>query len=83
MSTNIALEADSHVAELTTFWNKLLPLEAPSTFQFSLWLALHSPEIVRWGITEGARKYHRLAGGMTFDRAIKFCSRVMNERKRV
>lgn len=70
-----------HVAELCDLWTQLLPVTQPSPYQFRLWLSLHTPETVAYGIRETSRRFFRKAGEqpMSFDHCVRFASRIMNE----
>lgn len=62
--------------ELIELWATMLGTP-PSEEQFTVWLALHSPEIVRQGIIRTAAKNLSLGKTMDSDYRIRFASKVM------
>lgn len=72
--TNTDQEKDS-----IAVWESLLPtIPAPSTHQFRVWLAQHSPEVIRQGLALAAVKNLRLNNTMDAGFAIRFASSIMN-----
>ncbi len=49
----------------------------PADEQFTVWAALHTPEVVRHGILRTAAKDLSLGKTMTLDYKIRFASKVM------
>jgi hypothetical protein len=64
------------MSELIQLWGKMLG-ELPRTEQFTVWAALHTPEVVRQGILRTAAKDLSLGKTMTLDYKIRFASKVM------
>ncbi|MGA8313391.1 MAG: hypothetical protein WB755_25435 [Terriglobales bacterium] len=62
--------------ELINLWTKTLGTP-PADEQFTVWAALHSPEIVRKAILTTAAKDLSLGKTMTLDYKIRFASKVM------
>jgi len=62
--------------QLKDLWMTMLGAP-PSDEQFSLWAALHTPQIVRQGILKTAAKDLSLGKTMTLDYKIRFASKVM------
>ena len=50
---------------------------SPSDEQFSVWAALHTPKIVRRGLSGPAAKDLSLGKTMTLDYKVRFASKVM------
>jgi hypothetical protein len=65
--------------ELMELWQRVIG-PAPNERQFKLWLAMHRPDVVRFGILEAAKKGLAVGDSFTRDRAIRFASSVMNHR---
>jgi len=57
-------------------WSKTLGTP-PTDEQFTVWTALHTPEVVRQGILKTAAKDLSLGKTMTLDYKIRFASKVM------
>jgi hypothetical protein len=62
--------------QLKDLWTTMLGTP-PADEQFSLWAALHTPEVVRQGILKTAAKDLSLGKTMTLDYKIRFASKVM------
>lgn len=62
--------------ELIRLWTKVLG-DSPGTAQFEIWMALHTPEVVRVGILRTAAKDLSLGKTMSLDYKIRFASKVM------
>jgi hypothetical protein len=62
--------------QLIELWTGLLGT-APADEQFTVWTALHAPEIIRQGILRTAAKDLSLGKTMTLDYKIRFASKVM------
>jgi hypothetical protein len=62
--------------ELIKLWATMLGTP-PSEEQFTVWSALHTPEIVRQGILRTAAKDLSLGKTMTPDYKVRFASKVM------
>lgn len=62
--------------ELIGLWTTMLGTP-PSEEQFTVWCALHTPEIVRQGILRTAAKDLSLGKKMTLDYKVRFASKVM------
>jgi len=65
------------VLALRALWQSLLPLPCPTDYQLNLWLHLHRFGHVCYGVREVAKKFHKLAGNMNLDYAVRFASNVM------
>jgi hypothetical protein len=61
--------------ELIQLWHRLLG-EPPTEDQFTLWTALHTPEVVRQAILKTAAKDLSLGKTMSLDYKIRFASKV-------
>jgi hypothetical protein len=73
----------SEITEIKNVWTVLIPeVPAPTDRQWSLWVILHDPEIVRKGIGQLAAKYRKLGGQMDTDYMVRFASSVMNRLSR-
>jgi hypothetical protein len=69
----------TEVASLTELWLTVVGSDCPVQRQFFLWLSRHSFHVVAVSIQEtGAKKARR--GAMDTDHAVRFASRVMNEK---
>ena len=62
--------------ELIKLWTTMLGTP-PANEQFTVWAALHTPEVVRQGILRTAAKDLSLGKTMTLDYKIRFASKVM------
>jgi hypothetical protein len=62
--------------QLIELWTALLGT-SPADEQFTVWAALHTPEVVRQGILKTAAKDLSLGKTMTLDYKIRFASKVM------
>jgi hypothetical protein len=62
--------------ELIQLWATMLGTP-PADEQFTVWAALHTPEVVRQGILKTAAKDLSLGKTMTVDYKIRFASKVM------
>jgi hypothetical protein len=62
--------------QLTQLWKQLLG-EPPTDDQFTLWTALHTPEVVKQAILKTAAKNLSLGKTMSSDYKIRFASKVM------
>ncbi len=62
--------------ELIQLWTKMLG-ELPGTTQFEIWMALHTPDVVKLGILRTAAKDLSLGKTMSLDYKIRFASKVM------
>jgi len=62
--------------QLIELWTALLGTP-PADEQFTVWAALHTPEVVRQGILKTAAKDLSLGKTMTLDYKIRFASKVM------
>lgn len=62
--------------ELIQLWTKMLG-DLPGTAQFEIWMALHTPEVVRLGILRTAAKNLSLGETMSLDYKVRFASKVM------
>jgi hypothetical protein len=64
------------LTDLIELWKRTIG-DPPTPQQFELWLALHTPEVVRKGIIKSATKNLNLGGQMSLDRLVRFASSVM------
>jgi hypothetical protein len=64
--------------ELQELWRALFRTEPPPEQQWVIWSNLHDEGIVRDGLLQLAVKHRKMAGTMTADHMIRFCSAVMN-----
>lgn len=62
--------------ELVELWTTMLGIP-PADEQFTVWAALHTPEVVRKAILTTAAKDLSLGRKMTLDYKIRFASKVM------
>jgi hypothetical protein len=62
--------------ELIQLWTQTLGT-APSKEQFTVWTALHTPEVVRQAILKTAAKDLSLGRTMSLDYKLRFASKVM------
>jgi hypothetical protein len=62
--------------QLIELWRGLLGT-APADEQFTVWVALHSPEVVRQAILKTAAKDLSLGRAMSLDYKVRFASKVM------
>lgn len=62
--------------ELIALWERILGT-SPVDEQFEIWLAMHTPEVVRLGIVKTAAKNMSLGQTMDSDHKIRFASKVM------
>lgn len=63
--------------ELKTLWGKLLG-KIPGDPQFDYWSALHTPEVIKQGILQTAKKNLGVGGTMDDDHRLRFAANVMN-----
>lgn len=70
----------AEVAALMELWRTMVGGECPADRQFFLWLSRHRFPTVAASIQETAAKKARRGGSMEEDHAVRFASRVMNER---
>jgi len=64
------------MCQLTELWTAMLGT-APADAQFTVWTALHTPEVVRQAILKTAAKDLSLGKTMSLDYKIRFASKVM------
>lgn len=64
------------MCQLVELWKTMLGTP-PGDEQFTVWAALHTPEVVRKAILTTAAKDLSLGKTMTFDYKIRFASKVM------
>lgn len=64
------------MCQLRNLWTTMLGTP-PADEQFTVWAALHSPDVVRQGILKTAAKDLSLGKTMTLDYKIRFASKVM------
>src|SRR5690242_753508 len=64
------------LSELKKLWKRMLGAP-PADEQFEVWMALHTPEVIRQAILRTAGKNLSLAKTMTADFQIRFASKVM------
>jgi hypothetical protein len=62
--------------ELIELWTKMLGT-SPADEQFTVWAAMHTPEVVQQAILKTAAKDLSLGKTMTLDYKIRFASKVM------
>jgi hypothetical protein len=64
------------MCQLRNLWAMMLGAP-PADEQFTVWAALHTPEVVRQGILKTAAKDLSLGKTMSLDYKIRFASKVM------
>jgi hypothetical protein len=80
MNNNTSDSKLDRVAIVTDLWRSLLPVVVPNPYQIRTWLAFHDLATVCFGVRECARKYQRINGRMDARYAVRFASKVMNNR---
>jgi hypothetical protein len=65
-----------NIVALIDLWTTMLGTP-PTDEQFTVWTALHTPEVVRQAILKTAAKDLSLGKTMTFDYKVRFASKVM------
>jgi hypothetical protein len=66
---------------LQKLWRVLIPDLKPDARQFLLWLELHPLDRMVYAVKRTGAKHVKLAGTMTLEHAVRFCSKVANVRK--
>jgi hypothetical protein len=69
------------VMALCKFWHSLIPDFSPGAHQMSVWLDLHDFDRMVFAIKKTGAKFTKMDREMSLDHAVRFCSRVANERK--
>jgi hypothetical protein len=75
--TRCAQEAEA----LQKLWCVLIPDLQPDARQFLLWLELHPLDRMVYAVKRTGAKHVKLAGTMSLEHAVRFCSKVANVRK--
>jgi hypothetical protein len=81
MTPQQLLEQMEQHRALIAQWNYLLPGRSIDPFQFSVWLRLHPFARIVAAIEKTGRKSAKLAGVMSTDHLIRFCSKAANNLK--
>lgn len=63
---------------LNELWAKVLPMPAPPSQQFELWLQLHRQDVMAFSIIQTAKKFTSSREPVDTERAVRFCSGVAN-----
>jgi len=69
------------VTALCRYWHSLIPDYSPGAHQMNTWLDLHDFDRMVLAIKKTGTKYVKMDREMTLDHAVRFCSRVANDRK--
>lgn len=66
---------------LQELWKTLFPDTVPHAGQFQVWLDLHPFERMVYAIKTTGAKNAKLAGTMTLEHAVRYCSKTANIRR--
>jgi hypothetical protein len=69
------------VTALCRYWHSLIPDFSPGAHQMGVWLDLHDFDRVVFAVKRTGLKFRKLDREMTLDHAVRFCSRVANDKK--
>jgi hypothetical protein len=69
------------VTALCRYWHSMIPDFSPSAHQMGVWLDLHDFNRMVFAVKRTGLKFRKMDREMSLDHAVRFCSRVANDKK--
>src|ERR1700730_8326438 len=70
------MHSPTDLTELIDLWTRTIG-NPPSVQQFEIWMATHTPDVIKIGIIKTATKNAMMGGLMSVEHRVKFASKVM------